>query len=352
MANTTAEIYNFIANLYQTELKEIAEKLEKKRKIFVLVYKIFTIIAIGLSILIVLAAIILMQNVTSNPNMAGGDSFELLLCAGGLIFTIVAFIWGLRTVIFNIYAHEVKEKLFKKIYQAIDKNLTYFPGKLKLPVRFFDLEMLLGFLRNNLDTAILAETQIRKLNILPPYDYIKVDDVIMGNYCGRPVKIIEFILIEKRIYHTSKGHRRTTYVEIFKGALFQTTMEKQLKTNVFIKQKGSPLRCPRGLAKVNLESNEFEQIYDVFSSDQIESRYFLNTSTMQNLIDLYNAGQKLSGYIQGNSLNILIHSTQDMFEPDINKPLNNPNNYFELIFQAKVILDIITKLNLESKTGL
>lgn len=350
MANKTAEIYNYIANLYQNELKYTAEKLEKKRKIYSFAYKFFTIFAI----LATTGIIIGLLNIPyDNPNyQIIMSDYNIIIFIGGIVISAISIIWGIRTVIFNHYAQEVKKKLFKKLYQALDKNLTYIPGKFKLPVCFFGIEQLFDLFPNKTSTTFLLEQTIRKLHVFPNYDYIKIDDVILGNYNGREVQIIEFNLIDKQVYRDSKGNRREKYVEVFHGALFQTSMEKKIKTNIFIKQKNSNLVCPNGLQEVKLESNEFEKIYSVYSNDQIEARYFLTTTTMDNFIKFKQAGQRISGYINGKSVNLLIHASKDMFEPDINKPVNNPNNYFDIIFQAKMILDIITDLKLESKTGL
>lgn len=353
MANKTAEIYNFIAKLYQTELQDIAEKLEKKRKIYSLVHKIVTVIAV----LVTLGVAFWIISYASNAHTANGIRIsygpEMWLYSVFCVVSIFIFMWGLRTIVFNHYAKEVKEKLFSKIYTAIDKNLIYTPGKFKLPIYLFGIELFFDIYRDGRMDTLLAESQLKKLNpVLPDYDYMRIDDIITGSYLGREVLIVEFSLIRKQVYYGERGRRRVEYREVFHGALFKTTMEKKLKAEVLVKQKASGLKCPPGLHDVNLESNEFEKMYEVFSSDQIESRYFLNTSTMENFIDLNNSGQKVSCYVKGNNVNILIHTSEDMFEPDIDKPLNNPNNYFDIIFQAKIILDIITRLNLESKTGL
>ena len=353
MANKTAEIYNFIAKLYQTELQDTAEKLEKKRKIYSLVHKIVTVIAV----FVTLGVAFWIISYASNAHTANGIRIsygpEMWIYSVFCVVSIFIFMWGLRTIVFNHYAKEVKEKLFSKIYTAIDKNLIYTPGKFKLPIYLFGIELFFDIYRDGRMDTLLAESQLKKLNpVLPDYDYMRIDDIITGSYLGREVLIVEFSLIRKQVYYGERGRRRVEYTEVFHGALFKTTMEKKLKAEVLVKQKASGLKCPPGLHDVNLESNEFEKMYEVFSSDQIESRYFLNTSTMENFIDLNNSGQKVSCYVKGNNVNILIHTSEDMFEPDIDKPLNNPNNYFDIIFQAKIILDIITRLNLESKTGL
>lgn len=350
MANKTAEIYNHVIKLYQTELMQTADKLEKKRKMFVLIHRIIT----GIFFLVVLGLIFSIISlytdfgkVFTSSDAIGTVSVHL----GVMLLIFCSFLWGLRTVLFNYFASEVKSKLFAKIYKALDENLTYFPGKFKFPTSMFGIELCWNSFRKS-DNSFLLEQQIKKLKILPNYDYIRVDDSILGTYNGHEVQIIEFTLIEERVYRSSKGGRRTEYVEVFHGALFQTSMEKHINANVFVKQKGSNLTYPSILKRVNLESNEFEKIFEVYSHDQIEARYFLNTATMEKFININNSGQKISSYVCGKSISVLIHSSKDMFEPDMNKPVNNPNNYFELIFQAKSILDMITQLNLESKTGL
>lgn len=350
MANKNTEIYNYIAKLYQTSLKVQAEQLEEKRKKYVLIHKLATVLFFG-SIIAWVLSFVLMYFAGKNAAI-GSVCFAIMLIGAPLII-----ITGLlRSGILVYYRHNVKTKLFTKIYHALDTNLKYTPGGFKLPVKYYEIEMVLklvNIIKDKSGVALSSEDIIKSLSpLLPRYDHIRIDDVISGFYQGRRVNIIEFSLIDREIDYDKNGRRKVDYREIFHGALFQTTMEKQVNTNVFIEQRGSKLRCPHGLEKVSLESSEFAKIYEVFSNDQIEARYFLTTSTMENLIDLNNSGQKISGYINGKDVNLIIHTSEDMFEPDINKPLDNINNYVDLIFQVKIILDMITKLKLESKTGL
>ena len=112
MTNKTAEIYNYIANLYQNELKDTAEKLEKKRKIYSFSYHFFTVFAI----LVTIGIIIGLFNIPyDNPNyqIIMSDN-NTMIFIGGIVFSAVSIIWGIRTAIFNHYAQEVKNKLFKK----------------------------------------------------------------------------------------------------------------------------------------------------------------------------------------------------------------------------------------------
>ena len=354
MSNKTAEIYNYIAKLYQTSLKSTAEEIEKKRKFLASVHKISNILFYASTTFVVLGLIgFFITNFFISDEAA--QTILTMLCIFILVINVpISTICGvLKVGLIIYYTKLVKEKLLCKLYQALDKNLKYIPGGFKLPIKYYVFEWIVKMFNKNINEISMLEAQISNLSmLLPRYDHIRIDDVILGNYEGRDIKIIEFSLIERQVYHTSENKIKIKFIETFHGVLFQTTMEKQINTNVFIKLKGSNLKCPRGLEKVTLESNEFEKIFETYSNDQVESRYFLNTTTIQNLIDLNNAGQKTSSYVNGNKINLIIHAEEDMFEPDIYKPLDNPNNYFEIIFQAKVILDMITKLKLESKTGL
>ena len=230
MANKTAEIYNFIAKLYQTELQDIAEKLEKKRKIYSLVHKIVTVIAV----LVTLGVAFWIISYASNAHTANGIRIsygpEMWIYSVFCVVSIFIFMWGLRTIVFNHYAKEVKEKLFSKIYSAIDKNLIYTPGKFKLPIYLFGIELFFDIYRDGRMDTLLAESQLKKLNpVLPDYDYMRIDDIITGSYLGREVLIVEFSLIRKQVYYGERGRRRVEYTEVFHGALFKTTMEKKLK---------------------------------------------------------------------------------------------------------------------------
>lgn len=343
MDNKTEKIYNYVINLFKSELKIEADKLEKKRKILSAIYK-------GLNIILILAIAVPILYLAINSNLWEINIIYILIFA---ICFIVTSIISLKFIIHNIFASEAKKKLFANIYKALDPKLTYIPGGFKLPVSMYGIEKMMNYMKPNESTSFMFESNIKKMDILPQHDYIRVDDVILGNYQGHEVQIIEFSLIEERIETSSKGHRRRRYIEIFHGALFQTSMEKRVNTRIYIKQKGLNSRMNlNSLEKINLESNEFAKIFDVYSGDQIESRYFLTTAVMDKFLKINKSGLKTSGFIVGNSVNILIHSKEDMFEPDLHKPINNPNSYFDTIFQAKFILDIITELNLDSKTGL
>ncbi|CDE98164.1 putative uncharacterized protein [Clostridium sp. CAG:813] len=354
MVNKIANIYNYIIELYKNELSYEAAKLETKRKLFVCLYKGCKFLCWGtviFAIIFTLGYYLFLtgyQSEQQTPEHIIGAGIPIMVTFG--IFA--CFCHSIGTIIQNLFASEAKKKLFSKIYKALDSRLTYFPGKFKLPICWYDWEQFFEMFQKQNANHDILKTEIKKLNIFPHYHYIRIDDVILGTYNEHPVQIIEFNLIEKIFERTSKGGHRRHYIEVFKGVLFQTSMEKNVKADILIKNRCSNLHSNILREKINLESNDFEKQFEVYSNDQIEARYFLTTATIDNLLKINNAKQRISGYISGRNVNLLLHSDKDMFEPSIYKELDNPNNYSELIFQAKSILDLITSLKLDSKTGL
>lgn len=350
MTNKTQEMYTYVINLFQKELKDKANKLENQRKIFASLAKFFKVVAIFggtvaiLTFLLVLLSFASMYLGFSQYAYPEGIIFYVLFIEVAVSFCG----WFLHTILNNIFCSKVKNELYSLIYQSLDNNLIYYPGGFKLPTILTQIDNI--FFKNNYGFDI----DISELNpMLPFYHYIRVDDVITGSYEGHSIKIIEFSLIERHRTRTSEGRTNTTYIKVFQGVLLKTTMEKYINTQICINAKNSSTTHPSRFQKVNLESNEFEKLFDVYSTDQIESRYFFNTKMMDDFIKLRKiTGNGISGFIDGNYVKILLHTSKDMFEPDINKPVNDPNTYFDVIYQAKTILDIITKLNLDSKTGL
>jgi len=348
MVNEVQEIYTYVIKLFQRELKAAADALEKTRKVTAVTAKILRGIVVSVIAVFVIAAIY--AGCAFFAGVSGHDIIALRCGALGIICCVCTILETIRLIIITRFSVKVKNEIYAKIYRSLDPELIYAPGKFKFPMSMYEWERI--FCRDNSNT-FLFEKYIRELKFLPSYDFIRIDDVIAGSYHGHDVKIIEFSLIEKRVHRHSKGGRYIEYVEIFHGALFKTSMEKFVKAVTYIKQKNFANNGDISiLEKVNLESNEFSKIYEVYSSDQIESRYFLNTATIENFIKLKQSGLNVSCHVTGDRLNIIVHSSKDMFEPDINKPVNDPNSYFEAVFQAKLILDMITQLNLDSKTGL
>ncbi|MFI4975325.1 MAG: DUF3137 domain-containing protein [Caulobacterales bacterium] len=120
----------------------------------------------------------------------------------------------------------------------------------------------------------------RRYNLLPSASDKTFEDYFTGRRGS-----VEFALYEA-ILHQGSGKNRTL---VFQGQLFRiTTPRKLLATTVVLKNSGwlNMFECPAGLQKVGLEDPEFQKIWQVFGSDQVEAREILTPSFMQELVNL------------------------------------------------------------------
>ena len=153
--------------------------------------------------------------------------------------------------------------------------------------------------------------------ILPEYDVLEADDEIAGTYDGLPLEIIEVRLRQR----TNKKSR-----VVFDGLLVAITLpraltgttvvttEKSMWENFKTRWRGGPLE------PVRLEHLEFEQRYEVYSTDQIEARALLTPAFMERFMGLAEStGFSLPGAMaEGNRLVVALpktFGTGDLFEP-------------------------------------
>jgi hypothetical protein len=87
-------------------------------------------------------------------------------------------------------------------------------------------------------------------------------------------------------------HSGKSEVTVFQGQMFQLiTPRKLLGTTVVLRDSGwlDRFECPAGLKKVGLEDPEFNRIFVVFGSDQVEAREILDPALMEQLVSLETA---------------------------------------------------------------
>ena len=355
MINQIKEAHNEINKIFNEKLKSRVDAMEKERASKAALVKRLNIAAgvlIGLSILFILCAFFPII-----PVLVVFAIFSAFFIPLGIILGIIA------QVIKFKFVSSVKKEMFPYVFKAIGPNLRYYPGKIK-----FIPEWAKGMSVSNIDLNFVQEIvnmfmpKQKKLNlgnvgeygIIPPHAIFSLDDAIDGTYNDRPVEIVEFELMDySRHYNSSTSSGSgNKLMKTFQGILFKTTMDKPFKSKVIVRQRGAAYCYVQKMQKVTLESTEFNNIYEVYAEDQVEARYFLTTSMMDRLINIYKCGQNINLSVVNNDIAVVKQTKKDMFEPDIEKPLNDINSYYEVMMQTKSILDFITDLKLDVNIGM
>jgi hypothetical protein len=124
--------------------------------------------------------------------------------------------------------------------------------------------------------------------ILPAYDHIDVDDEIAGTHRGLPIEIIE-VRLKRRV------NKKTRVV--FDGLVVGITLPRRLTSTTLIATDRGAWEnfkarwSGSNMETVRLEHPEFEQRYEVYSTDQIEARSLLTPAFMERFVKLGTTSQ-------------------------------------------------------------
>jgi Protein of unknown function (DUF3137) len=147
------------------------------------------------------------------------------------------------------------------------------------------------------------------LNLVPKPTSTAFEDHFSGAHAG-----IAFALCEATVTQGSGKEAHT----VFHGQIFQLITQRKLYgTTVILRDPGwlDRFQCPTGMKKVGLEDPNFEKVFEVYGTDQVEAREILTPTFMQELVDLETsyAGQHLRCGFVGSDVLIAMEGP-DRFE--------------------------------------
>lgn len=158
--------------------------------------------------------------------------------------------------------------------------------------------------------------------------------------------------------HTQNKHTdkegNTSYVNIFQGVLAKIDTPKPFKSILFIRKHETVLNkdlfIKVNAPRIELDSMEFEKIFDVYGNNKIVALQLLTADIMQELLQFYNDTKiKYEITIKDNSI-YLRFPCKNIFEPNITYKLELDRNtiyehYIILEFTFNIINQIIKTIN-------
>ncbi|MEM1146981.1 MAG: DUF3137 domain-containing protein [Pseudomonadota bacterium] len=186
----------------------------------------------------------------------------------------------------------------------------------------------------------------RSAGLVPDWDVAGFEDRLTGDRSGVAFEFFEARLQQRRRSTDSRGRSRTRWVTVFSGQCLRFQFHKAFLGRTMVMRDAGILNRisgPRGMERVTLESNAFEQAFDVYSTDQVEARYLLTPDLMQRLVELEKVfrGGKLRCAFRDNELLIALEGG-NLFEPgSLFTPLDNPDRVRELLDDFAAIFNLI-----------
>lgn len=197
-------------------------------------------------------------------------------------------------------------------------------------------------------------------NILPQYERQNstTEDLVLGSYKNVSFRFEE-LLLGVEVSSAKSRKVRTT----FDGVVIMLQFNKNFSGRTIVRSDKGMLgnfslkmsQSRNDMEKVTLEDVEFEKLFEVYSSNQIEARYLLTTSFMERLKKLFDffGADKVEGSFYNNALLLVFKSRIDLFKVrSIYEPIDVVADSRKVLEEIALIEDLIDELKLDEKTGL
>lgn len=294
-------------HFYNAELKPVLEELEKKRDAAVF----NLIIGIFIAGIILIIAFVFIENK------------DYILFPAVPVFLIIAYLY--RKVL--LIRRQAKYVIMPEICDRL--GITY------NPVPVFN-----------------ATDIFSSLSLIPTFNEKKLEDEVTGVIEG-----VDFNLFEAKLIKVSRGRKgRKRRRTVFKGLLGRFDFHKNFKGTTVISGDLTALGnfltgWVKGGDRVKLEDPEFENKFEVHSTDQVEARYLLTPTFMERIMNFSRLPtiEALELAFYGGHLYMSIKRDENYFEGD-GHDLDDPQLIKEIIKDIVFIFDIITELKLTQNT--
>lgn len=197
----------------------------------------------------------------------------------------------------------------------------------------------------------ISEEILENSGIVPGFTSYHGGDDLSGNYDGVDMEMCEVELKQK-------GDKNREFT-VFRGEMFHIKLKKTFTGETLVKtDKGMFGNALGGmfskLERIKLEDPKFEDIFEVYGSDQVEARYLLTTAFMERLLALRDI---FKGTIQcefsNDYLFITLATSRDLFEAGpIEKSCLDTEDIHTFLAQMDSVFQVIKVLKLNKYTGL
>lgn len=207
----------------------------------------------------------------------------------------------------------------------------------------------------------ISEANYKLSGLFPHhYDRYRAEDFVAGQIGKTDFEFSELHTQYKQVTYGSKGQRREHWVTIFKGLFMHADFNKNFSGITYVLPDtaerllgkfGQSLQKLSGRGElVKLENPEFEKLFVVYSTDQVESRYILTPTIMEAMVNIY---KRFDGDIYfsfvGSRVYFANSVSQSMFEPNIFRSGVNFSDVKEMFDLFGMVSTVVEELNLNTR---
>ena len=309
-----------LMNFYYNDIYPHLNSLEEERKKALFRIKIYLIISVTLGFSIIYF---------SYFNGILHESIEPIYWAVGIPLAIFGFLYKMTI---SKYRNNFKENIIQKMLYFLEPNLYY-----------------------NKNAHILKEEFMWSDLFQTKIDKFEGNDLVEGDIGETHIRFSDIHALHKTTYEN-----KTIWHTIFKGQFFIADFNKEFSGRMVVLpdsaekllgiagtflQKHNPNREKL----IKLDNPEFEKEFVVYADDEISSRYILTHSMMQRILNFKKKSNKEIYLSFRNSKIFIAIASDDIFEPDLFKPLNDFSKVKEYYESFALVVGIVDDLKLNRR---
>ena len=224
----------------------------------------------------------------------------------------------------KIFSSFYKEEVVDEIIHAFCPNATYSPNN--------------G----------VSEDLFRNSGLFTSPDRYHAEDLIEG-CLGKTSFICSEVHAEERRARSTKNGVQYYWEDIFKGFLFIADFHKEFQGETTV-LRDSFFKIKMGASRVKMENPDFEKVFDVFSTNQIEARYLITTYKMERMLKLDSNFKKgITISFRNSTILVAIPDSKNRFEADVWSSLSDMSILKSDFAVLQSLLDIVDELNLNTR---
>lgn len=225
---------------------------------------------------------------------------------------------------------------FKRVFvlNALNRrfnNLEYFPD--------------MGF-----DYNVISNTGMMDMG-----DRYSSNDYFEAEYKNVKIRHADVQIEKEREIRDDKGNVQEEYYTIFKGKWMIFDFNKNFNSNVQVVQKGFESSKISNWGKdikykrIEMEDEQFNKIFRIYTQDEHEAFYILTPSLMEKIKKLaFQLNGELLLCFINNELHVGLENNKDSFEYNIYRKIDEEKINDEIIGDIKVITSFVDQLNLDN----
>lgn len=240
------------------------------------------------------------------------------------------------------YIKSYKKNIIEGFIKVVDERLNYYSEEVrKADVLFPSYEHEVNqYEKTNRqqikENLTKSQEYINLVELNDMLELIRYDDYISG-IIGEDIKIdMANIMAEYKVMYSATRN-------FFYGILSVTKIDKNIKDSIFIKKK----QILASKEKLQMDSYEFEKMFDVYSKDRNLATRILTSEIMQTIVDFSKKNNiELEIYIKDNNIYLLFNVGQ-MFEPKVYANTIKKKDLYKYYKILLFVVEMTSKINKE-----